>query len=175
MSLFRFGFAKKEKKSAPESERAFTVSAAIGAECSVDAGASPPVALPLPAFSESDSHTLSIIRDPALPVASLSLDTEIKQGPIVMDLIQNAHSGRCFRVEWTSSRIWLEYSNSTDKSYCFPCRLFASNMSAAQIRGHDSFVSKGFDDWKHALSKDRGFMKHEVSELHQTCCMQTLF
>ena len=170
MSLFRFGFAKKEKKSAPESERAFTVSAAIGAECSVDAGASPPVALPLPAFSESDSHTLSIIRDPALPVASLSLDTEIKQGPIVMDLIQNAHSGRCFRVEWTSSRIWLEYSNSTDKSYCFPCRLFASNMSAAQIRGHDSFVSKGFDDWKHALSKDRGFMKHEVSELHQTCC-----
>ena len=103
MSLFRFGFTKKETKSAPDSERAFTGSAAIGAECSVDAGASP-VALPLPALSDSDSHshTLSIIRDPALPVASLSLDTEIKQGPIVMDLIKNAHSGRCFRVEWTS-------------------------------------------------------------------------
>jgi hypothetical protein len=147
-SLFRFGFDKKENKSAPEpdSERAFTGSAAIGAECSVDVAA----------FSDSDSHspTLSIIRGPALPVASLSLDTEIKQGPIVVDLIKNTNSGRCFRVEWTSSRKWLEYSNSTDKSYCFPCHLFASNMSAAQIRGHDSFFSKGYDDWKHELSNE---------------------
>jgi len=42
-------------------------------------------------------------------------------------------------------------------------------MSAAQIRGHDAFVTKGFDDWKHALSKDRGFQKHEESELHLMC------
>ena len=42
-------------------------------------------------------------------------------------------------------------------------------MDAAKIRGHDAFISKGFDCWKHALSTDRGFTKHEVSDLHQTC------
>ena len=38
-------------------------------------------------------------------------------------------------------------------------------MDAAKIRGHDAFISKGFDCWKHALSTDRGFTKHEVSDL----------
>ena len=55
------------------------------------------------------------------------------------------------------------------ESYCFPCRLFARIVSAAEIRGHDAFVAKGFDDWKHALSNERGFQKHEVSELHLMC------
>jgi len=170
MSLFTFGFAKLKTKSSPDSECSVTsvrptpASAAIGGECSVDA------ADPLPAILDSHSQTLSIIRDPALSITSKSLDTEITLGPIVMGLKDHTHSGRCFRVEWTTSRKWLEYSSSSDKAYCFPCRLFASNMTAAQIRGHDAFITKGFDDWKHALAKERGFIKHEVSELHQTCC-----
>jgi Domain of unknown function (DUF4371) len=48
-------------------------------------------------------------------------------------------------------------------------RLLASNMDAANIRGHDAFICKGFGDWKHAVSTDRGFTKHNVSDLHQTC------
>ena len=76
--------------------------------------------------------------------------------------------GRSFRQEWTNNRSWIEYSDTTKKVYCFPCRLFARHMTAAQILGHDAFISQGFDDWKHALSKDRGFQKHEMSNLHQT-------
>ena len=38
-------------------------------------------------------------------------------------------------------------------------------MDAAKIRGHDAFILKGCDYWKHALSTDRGFTKHEVSDL----------
>jgi hypothetical protein len=77
--------------------------------------------------------------------------------------------GRGFRKEWTTTRPWLEYSNSADKAFCFPCRLFSKSFSATQMRGHETFASKGFDDWKHALSKSRGFAKHEASETHQTC------
>ena len=109
---------------------------------------------------------VKIIRDPAQP-ATLSVDEEIKLGPIVMRR-ENKFSGRGFRKEWTTIRPWLEYSSSADKAFCFPCRLFACHMSMSQVKGHEAFIA-GYDDWKHATEKSRGFAQHETSELHQFC------
>lgn len=103
MSLFRFGFAKQKRKSSPE-RSVTTASGAIRDECSVNAAVG--LGDPLPAISDSHSQSLSMIRDPALPINSMSLtvDTEIKLGPIVMGIKERTCTGRCFRAEWTNSR-----------------------------------------------------------------------
>lgn len=149
MSLFRFGFTTRSNLTTEEASAATDNNSSDVLDTPVDAE---------PANGD---------RDPAMPTAG-SLDEEVRLGPVVMrsDITRR---GRGFRSEWTTSRPWLEYSSSADKAFCFPCRLFAKTMTATQTKGHDAFASKGFDSWKHALSKDRGFANHEASEVHQTC------
>ena len=113
----------------------------------------------------------TVERDPAIKTFD-SLDDEIKHEPVI-----NNYELRKDRPYWSRiqnrivGRGWSTAARvcSTNKVYCFPCRFFSRYMDAAKIRGHDAFISKGFDCWKHALSTDRGFTKHEVSDLHQTC------
>ena len=70
-----------------------------------------------------------LLRDPANPVESEFIDNEIKLGPVQFDSLSCRHnSGRGFRKEWTESRMWLEYSKSLDKVFCFPCRIFAHHL-----------------------------------------------
>ena len=67
MSSFRFGFAKLNTSLHPNVR--YYASSTIGGECSVNAA----VADPLVAILDSCSQTLSIICDPTLPIASMSL------------------------------------------------------------------------------------------------------
>lgn len=176
MSLLRFSFTKKSEKpdirpNVPnEAHTVSTTSSSPSRPMTMSTGAVAAVhegtALSEPVVPIS-SVAVAPQRDPAMP-ATLSVDDEIRLGPVVMDCSNN-HSGRGFRKQWTLTRDWLEYSNSNDSAYCFPCRLFGKTMSTAQIRGHDAFVSKGWNDWKNALSSGRGLGKHEASALHQTC------
>jgi Domain of unknown function (DUF4371)/hAT family C-terminal dimerisation region len=122
-----------------------------------------------PSLDDDRSKVITEERDPSMFVEQHMLDAEIKRGPVAVDTMHIGRSGRGFRKEWIQNRPWLEYSKATEKAYCFPCRLFSRSLSAAQVRGHDAFITKGFCDWAHALGKGRGFTKHEISEVHQTC------
>ncbi|XP_020266724.1 uncharacterized protein LOC109842234 [Asparagus officinalis] len=50
--------------------------------------------------------------------------------------------GRSFRYDWFKTYDWLEYSETTDRAYCFPCFLFESNSS--QQHKQEAWTSKGF-------------------------------
>jgi len=78
-------------------------------------------------------------------------------------------AGRSFQTYWYVRYPWLEYSISRDSAYCFPCRLFASGSSYAFVRGtrEDAYTTKGFNAWKNALDKKKGFLKHEESLGHR--------
>ena len=89
MSLFKFGFSKRDTSSGTKLESDNAASSAASADVSQSPGISGP--------------PLSVVRDPALPTDSVFLDSEVKLGPIVMD-IKNTHAGRGFRMEWTANR-----------------------------------------------------------------------
>ena len=57
------------------------------------------------------------------------------------------------------NRVWLVYSPSTDRVFCFCCKLFRSNEKIA-------LVTEGLCDWKNIGSR---LNEHEVSKKHLEC------
>ena len=55
----------------------------------------------------------------------------------------------------------MEYSVSRDAAYCFACRQF-------DIKGNKELTFKvnGFSNWKRALERNSGFIKHEKTTAH---------
>lgn len=69
---------------------------------------------------------------------------------------------RSFRSSWYADRQWLEYSIQNDACYCFYCRHFSSN----KLNANDAFCTTGFNNWKKALDKYGGLIKHASSQCH---------
>ena len=77
---------------------------------------------------------------------------------------------RCFHDHWYSERRWLEYSELFDKCYCYPCRKFhhlVDNTNNNSRVTDSSFLKGGFNNWKAALDKTKGFTKHSTSVTHR--------
>ena len=91
----------------------------------------------------------------------------VSHGPLQPLSGHSKYEGRCFRIEWYSRFKWLEYSLRKQSAFCFFCRLF-TNSSASLFGGHpdNAFSETGFDNWKKALEKVRGFHSHEQSKTH---------
>lgn len=68
--------------------------------------------------------------------------------------------GRSFQPKWIDTFEWIEYSEQTDKVYCYACRQFAT------INTNDVFTSGGFNAWKTALSTGKGLRRHAASANH---------
>ncbi|CAF2412820.1 unnamed protein product [Rotaria sp. Silwood2] len=69
---------------------------------------------------------------------------------------------RSLQSNWFNDRIWLEYSVKNYACYCYYCRHFSSN----QLNADDAFTSKGFNNWKKALDKTVGLIKHVSYQAH---------
>ena len=76
---------------------------------------------------------------------------------------QFGHQKRSFNDAWYASFPWIEYYPDSDSVTCYPCKQFKKLISA----GGDTFSSGGFQHWKHALEKKRGFNRHEESNRHK--------
>ncbi|KAK9079937.1 hypothetical protein SSX86_001612 [Deinandra increscens subsp. villosa] len=61
---------------------------------------------------------------------------------------------------------WLEYSPTTDACYCFLCYIFCDKPNDSH--GHDSFIVKGFKNWKKVRGKDCAFLKHISTTQHRS-------
>lgn len=68
---------------------------------------------------------------------------------------------RCFQPRWLEIYNWIEYSVEHDAIFCYPCRQFGKTASK-----DDVFIKSGFNNWKTALEKNRGFDKHAQSMQH---------
>ena len=73
---------------------------------------------------------------------------------------------RCFQSDWYDRFPWIEYSAERDTVFCFVCRNFLMIDTKDAKYIEDTFITQGFNNWKTALEKDRGFQKHEKSESH---------
>lgn len=74
---------------------------------------------------------------------------------------------RNFKSSWYLKYKSLEYTEMEDAVYCFYCRFFTTRVEELPSRG--VFIKTVFRDWKHAESSDKGFNKHEASDLHVKC------
>lgn len=72
---------------------------------------------------------------------------------------------KSFQTSWYTKFIWLEYSESQDKVFCFPCFLFINNP------GDSKFTSTGYNNWDKALDKSKGMTKHigNIRSVHNLC------
>jgi len=109
--------------------------------------------------------------DPALkpPNERLAKLHYVKHGPVQpVDGFVRSVDGRSFRAEWYVRFPWLEYSMAKAAAFCFYCRLFAVDSAVSSSGGQvdAAFISGGFNCWKKALEKGRGFLKHGNSQSH---------
>lgn len=68
---------------------------------------------------------------------------------------------RCLQPTWYDSFSWLEYFENVDACLCYPCRIFAKDAVKEK-----TFIKAGFSNWKTAMETDRGFNKHQKSDVH---------
>ncbi|XP_068114995.1 zinc finger MYM-type protein 1-like [Hyperolius riggenbachi] len=69
---------------------------------------------------------------------------------------------RAFNPNWYTTFNWIEYSQSEDAVYCFPCRHFPQPNKSA-----NAFVRLGFQNWKKAIGKDGSLTIHNSAEAHK--------
>ena len=70
---------------------------------------------------------------------------------------------RSFSSNWYKKYSWLEYSKQQDAGYCYPCRLFTTTTDG---RLHDTFITSGFRNWKHATGKTGILTQHDKCSAH---------
>ncbi|CAF4769458.1 unnamed protein product [Rotaria sp. Silwood1] len=72
---------------------------------------------------------------------------------------------RSFQEKWYVNRPWLEYSVELDSVFCYYCHHVSQCSTPTRIQ-RDSFTVGGFNNWKRALARDRGFDRHVKSQTH---------
>ena len=71
--------------------------------------------------------------------------------------------GRSFQQERFLKFTWLEYSPSLDAVFCYSCSQFLTHGTKENV-----FTNIGFKNWKAALEKSEGLLKHADSRVHIT-------
>ena len=82
---------------------------------------------------------------------------------------------RSFQPTWFKSFPWLHYDERTDSTFCFTCvkatetnsLSLSLSLSMQFLSQGDAFFKQGFQNWKRATEKSRGFRKHEMSNAHK--------
>jgi len=76
---------------------------------------------------------------------------------------------RSFQANWFDLYPWLHYDEELQAAFCFTCVKAAetNSLSTQTLSQGDAFLRKGYQNWKHALEKARGFQKHEMSQAHK--------
>ena len=94
------------------------------------------------------------------------IDKYVELGPFQPSNLGYSPSDKVkkFQVSWYKRYWWLEFSLIDKSAYCFPCFLFS--RTHAQRGSNGTFISSGFRNWKHALEKGKGFVKHDSSRDH---------
>ncbi|KAL6494170.1 hypothetical protein OROGR_032079 [Orobanche gracilis] len=83
---------------------------------------------------------------------------------------QCGKQNRRFQEHWYEKFRWLEYSLTTDKSYCFHCFLFLDNNTPSHL---STLATIGFNSWKRINQRDKcAFLTHigfSPSSYHNMC------
>lgn len=107
---------------------------------------------------KTDTLTVNLVKEPGI-------GTEFKNDckKIKVDRYPKDKNGRSFQNDWLSKFKWLEYSEELDKVFCCACKTFQPTGTKEL-----TYISTGFNCWKKALDKNKGFPAHELSKNHLT-------
>ena len=70
---------------------------------------------------------------------------------------------RSFLPSWYKTWKWLHYNEVNDTVYCIYCLNAKRLHMLNDVKVEESFVIKGFCNWKNTRSNDKGFQHHESS------------
>ena len=73
---------------------------------------------------------------------------------------------RSFQSSWFQKYSWLHYNASLDKVFCHTCMKAIRLGKVIASNSEESFTKTGFQNWKKALGKDKGFQKHNDGKSH---------
>ena len=77
-----------------------------------------------------------------------------------------SRDGRRFNSGYYTKYKWIEFSQSANEVYCFPCRHFSGNAcNSGEILGRRSFIDIGYQKFKDIAE---GCNKHENSKRHKS-------
>jgi Domain of unknown function (DUF4371) len=108
--------------------------------------------------------------EPVIEVDASTATATAPASPVCNNDVSKSSVGtrvtRPFKREWLTKYPWLIYDETNYKAFCSTCqnanqkRLLDSSKSVKQ-----SFISDGFNNWKHAIERFNG---HEKSDCHRT-------
>ena len=77
--------------------------------------------------------------------------------------------GRSFQSSWFQSFPWLHYEEEEDSAYCFTCLKAIENGATSVISAlqSDAFTKSGYNNWKKAVEKGKGFKAHQITNAHK--------
>ena len=62
---------------------------------------------------------------------------------------------------------WIHYDQEKDAAFCFVCINAEKKHMISSTKSEHVFTKYGFTNWKKALEKNKGFLKHENSDSHK--------
>ena len=71
---------------------------------------------------------------------------------------------RSFQAGWFAKWRWLHYREDDDTVFCHTCVKAFTELNMSARNAEDTFISRGFSNWKLATSV---FRQHEVSNCHK--------
>ena len=80
---------------------------------------------------------------------------------------------RRFQPRWFDRYPWLYYDTCSDSVRCHACMKANKITALSASKANAAFITKGFDNWKKALTKD-GFVGHELSQAHREAVLRTV-
>ena len=81
---------------------------------------------------------------------------------------------RSFIPTWYDRWTWLHYDEAEDRVFCIICQNAHRHDMLNDVKVEDAFIKTGYSHWKHATSKDKGFIKHESSNCHQQAALRLI-
>lgn len=78
-------------------------------------------------------------------------------------------TGRSFQQSWLHLFPWLHYDEEMDAVFCFACLKAIENGSTSVITTlqSDAFTKSGYNNWKKAMEKNKGFKAHQLTNAHK--------
>ena len=114
----------------------------------------------------SSNNITTIIRENYNGIFKISSDCPNQPRNIEFKKSGKIGHERSFQSSWYDSYPWLHYDEDLHSAFCFTCVKAAetNNLSTQSLSQGDAFLKKGYQNWKNALEKTRGFQKHEMSK-----------
>ena len=122
---------------------------------------------PTPSASLSKQTTKAIAESPSAKVKLLTEPIQPRNLKFPARSFGKQNFKRSFQSSWFDKFKWLHYDADSDSAFCFTCIKALQHNMISSTKGEAAFTDLGFQNWKKALAKGKGFYKHESSDCHK--------